>query len=420
MIKDTSQQDSPMETSHKSHIKMFLWGAVIVAIVVFGWQAFASWQSNELSVAREQLKLATVERGDLMRDIVTTGKIVAASAPIVYSPEAGLVTLLVKPGDLVTLGQNVAIIDSPQLMARLSQQKTLVQQLTSDVSREKLAARRTQLSLQQKSELAKVNLAAAEREARRADVSIKRNLISQFDYEQSQDELAKARLTSHHAEQEAVLAQDTLAFEVENKVLQLKAKQQELTELQRKVDELAISSPVAGIVGNWLVEQKAKINSNESLMMIVDLSAYEAELQVPETYADEIGLGMTVEISLAGKQLKGELASISPEVINNQVTARVRMNDTQDISLRQNQRVSARIILEQKQDVLMVRRGQFYQNGGGKLGYRVQNNIAERIQLVSGATSMSHVEIIEGAKEGDTLVVSSLNVFDNKDRVLLY
>lgn len=420
MIKDTSQQDTIMAKSHKSYIKTLLWGVLSVVIVVFGWQAFASWQSNELSVSRGQLKLATVERGDLMRDIVTTGKIVAASAPIVYSPEAGLVTLLVKPGDLVELGQNVAIIDSPQLMARLNQQKTLVQQLTSDVSREKLTARRTQLALQQKSELAKVNLAAAEREARRADVSIKRNLISQIDYEQSQDELAKARLTSHHAEQEALLAQDTLAFEVENKVLQLKAKQQELTELQRKVDELAITSPVAGIVGNWLVEQKAKTNSNESLMMIVDLSAYEAELQVPETYADEIGLGMTVEISLGGKQLQGQLASISPEVINNQVTARVRMNDTQDISLRQNQRVSARIILEQKQDVLMVRRGQFYQNGGGKLGYRVQENIAEKIQLVSGATSMSHVEIIAGAKEGDTLVVSSLNVFDNKERILLY
>ena len=420
MIKDTSKQDTVVATNNKRYLKTLFWGSFVVVVILIGWNAFNNWNTNELSISRDQLKLSKVERGNLLRDIVATGKIVAANAPIVYSPEQGLVTLLVKPGDLVKKDQNIAIIDSPQLMAELNKQKTLVQQLTSDVSREKLAARRTQLALQQKAELAKVNLAAAEREARRANVSIKRNLISQIDYEQSQDELAKAQLTSHHAEQEAKLAEDTLAFEVKNKELQLKAQQQEFAELQRKVGELAVASPVAGIVGNWLVEQKAKVSSNESLMMIVDLSAYEAELQVPETFADEIGLGMSVEIKFAGRQLKGTLASISPEVINNQVTARVRMADIQDISLRQNQRVSARIILEQKENVLMVRRGQFYQSGAGKISYRVNDNTVEKINIVSGANSMSHIEIISGVKEGDTLVISDLEVFDNKAQVLLY
>ena len=276
------------------------------------------------------------------------------------------------------------------------------------------------MTLQQKAELAKVSLAAAEREARRAEVSIKRDLISQIDYEKAQDDLAKAKLTAHHAEQEANLTQDTLAFEVKNKELQLKAVSQELAELQRKVDELNVTSMVDGIVGNWLVEQKAKIASNQSLMMIVDLSAYEAELQVPETFADEIGIGMPVEISMSGSELQGSIASISPEVINNQVTARVRINDAGDINLRQNQRISARIILEQKQNVLMVRRGQFYQSGAGKLAYRVDENIAKRISVISGATSMTHIEMIEGVKEGDTLVVSDLEVFDNKAQALLY
>lgn len=420
MIKDTSQQDTMLSSSKKTGLKVSLSILIAVIFITIAWQSFSSWQRNEISVAKEQLKLATVERGDLLRDIIATGKVVAANAPIVYSPEDGLVTLLVKPGDLVNFGQQVAIIDSPQLMAKLNQQKTLVQQLSADVSREKLAARRTELTLKQKAELAKVNLVAAEREWRRADISIKRHLISQIDYEESQDELAKAKLTAHHAEQEAKLAQDTLAFEVENKVLQLKAKQQELAELQRKVDELNVTSPVAGIVGNWLVEQKAKITSNESLMMIVDLSAYEAELQVPEAFAGDIGLGMSVEVNFGGETLAGKLASISPEVINNQVTTRVRIENTHNANLRQNQRVSARIILEQKHNVLMIRRGPFYQSGAGKVSYKVQENIAQKIAIVTGATSMSHIEVINGVKEGDVLVTSDLEIFENKAQVLLY
>ncbi|GLX79487.1 RND transporter MFP subunit [Thalassotalea insulae] len=420
MIRDTSQQDSVMTQKKGLTVKTLMWLAVIVLLAVVGWRAIDSWLTNDVSVAKEQLKLATVERGELLRDIVSTGKIVAANAPVIYSPEEGLVTMSVKPGDMVKAGQEVALIASPQLMARLSQQKTLVQQLTSAFNREKLSARRKQLELQQKLELAKVDLAAAEREARRADTSIARQLISQIDFEQAQDDLAKAKLRTHHAEQEAFLSKDTLAFEVENKELELKAQQQVLAELQRKVDELTVLSPVAGIVGNWLVEQKAKVGTNQSLMMIVDLSAYEAELQVPESYADELGLGMLVEISVAGKQLVGQLSSISPEVINNKVTTRVRMPTDEGTALRQNQRVSARIILEQKDDVLMVRRGQFYQSGAGKVGYQIKDGVAQRIALQSGATSMSHIEILNGVKEGDTLVISSLDVFDNKDRVLLY
>ncbi len=420
MIRDTSQQDTLVSGSNSRHkVKLFILSGIVLGLLALAWQVTASWLSHDVSVARDRLKLAKVERGDLLRDIVASGKIVAANAPVLYSPEQGLVTMLVSPGDMVKAGQVVAKIDSPQLMAQLNQQTTLVQQLESNFNREKLNARRKQLELQQKLELARVDLEAAEREARRADSSIERQLISHIDHEKAQDELAKAKLYSHHAEQQATLAKDTLAFEVENKQLELKAQQQMLAELQRKVDELSIGSPVEGVVGNWLVEQKAKVAGNQSLMTIVDLSAYEAELQVPESYADELGLGMKVEVNIGGKQLSGQLASISPEVIDNQVTARVRMSADTEAGLRQNQRVSGRIILEQKQNVLMVRRGQFYQNGGGRIGYRVKDGIAERIALESGATSMSHIELLNGVKEGDVLVVSDLTVFDKNNRVVL-
>ena len=420
MIRDIGEQDTVMNNHKSSWLKKGVITLVAVSAILLTWQATSAWLSNEVSIAKAQLKLATVERGDLHRDIVASGKIVAANAPIIYSPEQGLVTMLVKPGDMVKSEQIVAQINSPQLMAKLNQQQTLVQQLTSALNREKLSARRKHLELQQKLELAKVDLAAAEREARRANSSIDRQLISQIDFEQAQDDLSRATLRAHHAEQEADLSKDTLAFEVENKALELKAQTQVLTELQRKVSELTVLTPVAGIVGNWLVEQKAKVSINQSLMMIVDLSTYEAELQVAESYADELGLGMTVEVTIAGKQITGQLSSISPEVINSQVTARVRMLTNEEAALRQNQRVSARIILEQKNNVLMVRRGQFYQSGAGKTAYQIKNDIAQRIALESGTTSMSHIEILHGVEEGDTLVISSLDVFDNKEKVLLY
>jgi len=418
VIRDTSQQDQVVTTS-KSKKKWIVITALSIAGVVFAGQAMSRWLSVDHSVSKSQIRFAKVERGDMHRDISASGKVVAANAPIVYSAEQGLVTLHVKPGDLVKAKQVVAMIDSPILMAELQQQQTAVQRITSDVNRAKLDARRQQLALQQRLDVAKVDLSAAERESRRATISIERELISQIDFEKAQDDLAKSQLSYAHAKQEAELAKDTLAFEIENKTLELKTQQLMLSELERKVRELEIRSPVDGIVGNWLVEQKAKIERNQALMKIVDLSAYDAEIQVPESYADELGLGMSVEVNVSGTLLMGQLSSISPEVRNNQVTARVRISGESEISLRQNQRVNARIILEQKESVLMVRRGQFYSSGAGKVAYKVLGDNAERIEIQSGASSMSHIELLAGVEEGDTIVISNIDVFENKPQVLL-
>ena len=418
MIRDTSEQDQIITTS-KSKKKWIAVAAFSIIGLVFTGQAVKRWLSVDHSVSKSQVRFAKVERGDMFRDISASGKVVAANAPIVYSAEQGLVTLHVKPGDLVQAEQVVAVIDSPVLMAELQQQQTAVQRITSEVNRAKLDSRRQQLALQQRLDVAKVDLSAAERESRRATISIERELISQIDFEKAQDDLSKSQLSYAHAKQEAELAKDTLAFEVENISLELKTQQLVLSELERKVRELEIRSPVDGIVGNWLVEQKAKIERNQALMKIVDLSAYDAEIQVPESYADELGLGMSVEVNVSGSLLMGQLSSISPEVRNNQVTARVRINSENEVSLRQNQRVNARIILEQKESVLMVRRGQFYSSGAGKVAYKVSGDNAQRVEIQSGATSMSHIELLAGVEEGDTIVISNIDMFDNKPQVFL-
>jgi HlyD family secretion protein len=152
---------------------------------------------------------------------------------------------------------------------------------------------------------------------------------------------------------------------------------------------------------------------------VVDLTAYEAELMVPENFADDIGLDMETKIKVNGTTIKGKISSISPEVNNNQVITRVRFDSQDSISLRQNQRVTARVLLENKADVLMIKRGAFVQFGGGKFAYIVNQNTASMVNIEVGASSISHVELINGVKEGDRLVISSLDTFKQAKQVLI-
>ncbi|WP_076541650.1 efflux RND transporter periplasmic adaptor subunit [Shewanella sp. UCD-KL21] len=418
MIKDTSGQDKVIQPKLTNKLKMPLMvGTVGLLMSALVWASMGH-DSNMRSIDATDLRLATLTRGTLVRDIATTGKIVAANAPVLYSTEQGVVTMLSQPGDLVEQAQVVARIESPTLQNSYEQQQSLYTAMESNLERAKLDARREQLRVSQVLDMAKVDLEAAERESRRGDQLIENRLISRIDFEKGKDDLHKAKLLHQHAIAEVDLMADTLAFELKNHAEEVSRQALVVKELARQLGALNIKAPVKGIIGNWLVEQKARIGASKPILTVVDLSAFEAELAVPESYADDLGIGMDVELSFGNINVMGKLSSISPEVRNREVTARVRFDTDEPLSLRQNQRLSARVLLENRPNVLMVKRGDFL-NRGGSTAYLLTDDIAQKTAVTLGVRSMSQVEVIEGGKEGDVWVISGTEAFSNDDTIQL-
>jgi HlyD family secretion protein len=110
---------------------------------------------------------------------------------------------------------------------------------------------------------------------------------------------------------------------------------------------------------------------------------------------------------------------VSPEVKQGQVTGRLRFSGETPQGLRQNQRLAARIVLEQRDNVLKVARGPFLDAGGGRVAYVVQDDIASRTKIQTGATSVSEVEITEGLSPGDQIIISNLAEFERVETVRL-
>jgi len=128
---------------------------------------------------------------------------------------------------------------------------------------------------------------------------------------------------------------------------------------------------------------------------------------------------MDAEIYVGNVNTAAKLVSISPEITNNQVIGRIRFNDYPPVGLRQNQRLSTRILMEHRSNVLMVQRGQFLESGSGRIAYVIEDGIANRKAIEIGARSLSSVEILSGLDEGDSIVISSTELFNGSDKVLL-
>jgi HlyD family secretion protein len=173
---------------------------------------------------------------------------------------------------------------------------------------------------------------------------------------------------------------------------------------------------VSGVVGSVAVADRAVVPANAPLMTVVDLSQLEVELEVPETYADDLGLGMRVEVRIGAQTLGGELTAIAPEVLERVVLARVRL-EAQPEGLRQSQRVSARVLIDEKPDVLMLARGPFVETQGGRFAYVMDDGDAVRRPITLGATAVGAVEIIDGLAEGERVVIAGTDLFDDAERV---
>ena len=404
MIKDTSAQDiSVTKKNNFAKPVALIIGVLLIGSVAIG-SIFADTEGS-ISVEKASLQISKVTQQPLIRDVAASGKIVAANAPKVYSPERGFVDLKVKAGDSVKKDDIIAIVKSPELTNELKQQQSVLARLDGELQRKQLEARRQKLSLTKALDLAQVELNAADRENRRAQLSIKKNLISQIDLEKAVDDLARAKLSYKHAEQEVALAKDTLAFELKAAERDLARQQLIVDDLFRQVNDLTIIATVSGIVGNLLVQQKEAVTQSQPLMTLVDLSNFEAELQVPESYANELGLGMQVELTLGARHVTRTLSAISPEVNNREVTTRVRFDD-ELVGIRQNQRLTARILLENRDNVLQVKRGAFLQQGGTR-AYRIDGDMAYLIDIKTGASSINAVELLEGVQAGDQLIISN-------------
>ena len=420
-IRDTSGQDRPRQDRRFNRRTLGISLAIGVAalLTALAVPAFMRWSTVEQSVASERLRFGIVEQGPFTRDVSVQGRIVAAVSPTLYSPASGTVELMVQAGDAVELGQRLARIDSPELRSRLNQEIATLSGLETTLKRSEIDARTRKLAQQKVIDNSRVALTAAEREMRRAESAYEKQAISAIDYEQASDELERARLEFDHAEAESKLLADLVAFELETQATAVDRQKLMVQELERQVEQLEIVSPVTGMVGNLAVNDRAYVAANQPLLAVVDLTAFEVEVQIPESYAENLALGMPAEVRWGQELYPGVVAGISPEVANNQVTGRIRFDGDPPAGIRQNQRVSTRIVLEHKPDALFVRRGPFYDAGAGRIVYVVDDGTAERREVVTGATSVEKIEILDGLNAGERIVLSSTEGFGNAEKVML-
>jgi HlyD family secretion protein len=415
-MRGTQQQDTSVATPRVKHWRRYgLFAAIALALLALAIGSVSAWLSSERMMSRGRLNTAVVQRGGFVRDVAATGLIVAAVSPTLFSEAPGTITYKVRAGDAVQTGDVLGIVDSAALTSEYEVERAELAGLDAALNQKTIEIRRQILKSSQDADLAKVAITAAEREYKRADDAWNIHVIPERDWKRAQDDLDTAKLNYAHAVETAALEKDSLHLELRSQRSQRDAQSLSVVRLRQRVDALTLKSPVAGIVATLAQQERAQVAQNAPLVTVVDLTALEIEFQVAETYANEIRPGMNAEITLDGRKLIGTVAGISPDVKNSQVTGRVRFTE-QPKNLRQNQRASVRIVLDERADVLKVTRSA-YHDTETRFVYVLRDDEAVRVPVEFGAAAIGEIEIRKGLNVGDSVVLSDMRDFKDAPTV---
>ncbi len=423
MIRDTSATDRMIAPPAGAANKRRLWiaGGVTLAVVTIAlsWPVLSRWLGADQSISGDRLRIAEVRRGTLVRDVAVQGRVVAAVSPTLYAPVAGTVTLVARAGDTVRKDQVLARIDSPELANELERERSTLAQSASELGSARIAGDQLRLVAKREADEAAIALTAAQRELQRTSRAWEKKVVAEVEYLRAQDALRTAEIRNSNAAANAKLSSQSAGFDRTTRQQQLERQRLLVENLERRVAELEMRAPVDGVIGTIAVTDRTVVAINQPIITVVDLRQLEVELPVPESYADDLGIGMGAEVRYANRVYPATLRAVSPEVVNGQVLARVRIDGELPEGLRQNQRVSTRVLIEEKPDVLMVSRGPFLDTGGGRTAYVVVGDEAVKRSIEIGSNSLSDIEILSGLKAGERIVISDIETFNGAERVVI-
>jgi HlyD family secretion protein len=417
-IRDTSAQDHAHAAPSRRPRRWLAGGAAAVAVLAAGAWLVSGWTAGARSYDAARLRIAEVRKGDLVRDLSADGRLIAANNPTLYAIAPGTVSLRVVAGDAVKKGQVLAVIDSPELRSRLVQEESTLASLEADADRATLDAELATSEARRLLEQAEIQESAAARDLERYRQGFDGGAVPQVDVARAEDEVRKSRIGVASARKDLGLQGRAAGLDARNRRALAERQRAVADELRRQVEALTLRAPFDGQVGQVQVPQGTHVAANAPVMGVVDLSVFELEIRVPESFARDLAIGMPAEVASQGRRWPAAVSAVSPEVVNGEVNARLRFADGQQPpGLRQNQRLNARLVLDTRRDVVMVERGPFLEQHGGRFAWVVEDGRAVRRPIQVGASSLSAVEIQSGLAPGERVVVSGSDQFGNEDQV---
>jgi HlyD family secretion protein len=385
-------------------------GTGVVTAAAVGTLLFVAPQWLRPSVDRDDVRIATVERGDLEATVRASGTVVPAVERVLSSPvDARVVRKLREPGAVLQAGDPILQLDTSATRLELEKLEERLVQNDNDREQLRLELENTVAGLERDIETQRLDLEIAQY---RLDQNVKlgtEGLVSENMLKESEVTVKKASIRLKQLEDEIVAARESHQARLDRIELDARILRSELEETRRQLELASTRTEHAGVL-TWVIDEAgATVRRGDVLARIADLESYRVEATVSDAYATRVEVGRAVHVLAGEESLSGELSTIFPTIENGALRFTVDLEAPSHPALRHNLRVDVIVVTGFRPDVLKVPRGP-YIRGGGDLHqvFVVRGDRAIRTDVRLGMVGHEYYELLDGLEEGDEIIVSDM------------
>ncbi|MCX7605005.1 MAG: HlyD family efflux transporter periplasmic adaptor subunit [Bryobacteraceae bacterium] len=398
-----------------------------VAVVIASAALAAAWRLNRArpaapAVDRAGLWIDTVRQAPLVRQVRGLGSLVPEEVLWIPAPHEGRVEkILLRPGAQVAPDTILVVLSNPELELAADDLRWQLRAAEANLKDLQVKLESSQLDLRSavarveseyvQAQLKADNDAALGREGLAPELNVKLSRAV-ADEARKRLEIERKRLEISAASAEAQIAAQRVLIEKLRAAYELKRKQ---------VESLKVRAGASGVLQQLPVEVGQQVTPGTVLAKVAQPERLKAQVRIPEVQAKDLAVGQPAVVDTRNGTAAGRVARIDPAVTAGNVLVDIRFDGPLPPGARPDLNVEAVIEIERLASALQIQRPAFAQPNSRLALYRLSPDGAEavRVQVRTGRASVQSIEILEGLRAGDKVILSDLSAYENADRLLI-
>jgi HlyD family secretion protein len=383
---------------------------LVLAVIIF----FSFNTKRSLNVKAEELSVQKIEKAFFEDFVVFQAKVEPLNVMLVNVTEGGSVKeIFVENGAMVTKGQSLARLYNPNTELNYLTQETAIIEQINNLNTGKLNIRNQELNLNKDFVLIEHDYNDAKRVYDMNARLYEKEVISKNDWNTFKESLRFQEERKRTIQQSIQKEKQTNQVQISQINRSIQTMEKSLDILRNNKKNFLITAPETGRLTSFEPVLGKTFQAGESIGKIDSKKGYKLAADVDEFYLEKVREGLKGQVEFKGKTLEVLVTKVIPEVKSGHFTVELAFTSKEEIVLQDGLSFGVKLILSEKNKTLVVPKGSFNQETAGKWIFVVKGNKAERRNIKLGRENPSYYEILEGLKEGESVITSSYT--DYKD-----
>jgi HlyD family secretion protein len=411
--------------ARKKRIKMALYLVLTAAVLGSGTYYISKLKPAAPSVEWATIWPGTVKRGPMLRDVKGSGQLEPEDIVLIPAPSEGqIVKIMVDSGDRVKPDTILMVLTNPDMELAATDLEWQIKKAEASLTDTRVQLESKRLDQQSQAASVESDLKQAQLNKDTDEQLLKLNLKSELEVKTTVAKWENLQQKAEIEKKKLENMSDSISAQMDSQKVQIEQLKDQQQLKKKQFADLIIHAGTEGIVQEMTYmgvpyQVGQRVHQGDVLAKVAQPWKLKAEIKIAETQAKDVVLGQVAQIDTRNGIVPGHVIRIDPNVVNGTRTVDCKLDGPLPPGAVPDLSVDGVVEIERLTDVVFVDRPVFGQPNSQVSLFKVDTDQggANRVTVKFGRTSVNTIEVLDGLKVGDQVVLSDMSEHDQSQRI---